>query len=494
MRSLTSSGPSKGPTLVAVLLAPLLVASLPAASLFLAANPAHAAQDDESGTVGAITLLNRKAMEAYQELNFDEAQRLLRQALHLSEARGLSQHSIRARTCVNLGMVLVGGFKDREQAIKLFHQALQISPEIRLSRAMANPQIQEVFDEAVRRLASEPAAPTTTPPLDAAVALPAEKLLVHNPVRTGLRGNALAITASLDASLGKQALILGYRPAGAAVFTEVSMQRQPNDVHLGLIPEAATAGGHVEYYIEARGANGKRTTSRGSSVDPLIVTLSAPEVTRSADVAAPAMDPAAANDDKRWVLTLMVGTGVGWTSGVGEVRQLDITPSGFAWAGLGHLAPAVGYMVTPHLLLGVQGRLQLVTGATEFRPSGSATPGVCGGDGVCSPAKGAFAALARAQWLLNAPSSAFRPFLSASVGGGLIRHVAQAGDQADCGPARNAKCFDTVAAGPFLFGTGVGFSYDLSQGLSLVVALDGLVGVPKLTAEIDANVGVSLRL
>ena len=58
------------------------------------------------------------------------------------------------------------------------------------------------------------------------------------------------------------------------------MQRQANGIHLGLIPEAATAGGHVEYYIEARGANGKRMTSRGSSVDPLVVTLSAPEVAR----------------------------------------------------------------------------------------------------------------------------------------------------------------------------------------------------------------------
>ena len=463
------------------------------APLMVAANPAHAAQNDETRMVGAITLLNRKAIDAYQELNFDDAQRLLRQALDLSEASGLSQHPIRARTCVNLGMVLVGGFKDREQAIKLFHQALQISPEIRLSRAMANPQIQEVFDEAVRRLASEPATPTSLPPPAAAVALPAEKLLAHDPVRTGVRGNALTITASPDASLDKQALILGYRPAGAAVFTEVTMQRQANGIHLGLIPEAATAGGHVEYYIEARGANGKRVTSRGSSVDPLVVTLSAPEVARSVDVAAPAT-PAASNDDKRWVLTLMAGTGIGWTSGVGEVRQLDIFPSGFAWASLGHLAPAVGYMVTPHLLLGVQGRLQLVGGATEFRPSGGAAAGVCGGDGVCSPAKGAFAALARAEWQWSAPSSAFRPFLSASVGGGLIRHVAQTGDQADCGPTQNAKCFDTVPAGPFLFGTGVGFSYSLSQSFSLVVALDGLVGVPKFTAGVDANMGISLRL
>jgi len=488
MRSLPSAGRT---TLIAAVLAPFVVATLPAAAFFLATNAAHAAQDDETRTVGAITLLNRRAIEAYQDLNFDEAQRLLRQALDLSEARGLSQHAIRARTCVNLGIVLVGGFKDREQAIKLFHQALQISPEIRLSRALANPQIQEVFDEAVRRLGSEPATPP--PPPAAVVALPAEKLLAHDPVRTGLRGSALTITASPDESLGQHALVLGYRPAGAAVFTEVTMQRQPSGIHLGLIPESATAGGHVEYYIEARGTNGKRTISRGSSVDPLVVTLAAPEVARSVDVAAPVTGPAS-DDDRRWVLTLMAGTGIGWTSGVGEVRQLDITPSGFAWASLGHLAPAVGYMVTPHLLLGVQGRLQLVSGAAEYRPSGGATTGVCGGDGVCSPAKWAFAALARAEWLFNEPSSTFRPFLSASVGGGLIRHVAQTGDQSDCGADQNAKCFDTVPGGPFLVGTGIGFRYSLSQSVSLVFALDGLIGAPKFTAEADANVGISLRL
>jgi hypothetical protein len=490
MRALSSAGRT---TTAAALLARFVIASVSAAGLFLPINVAHAAQDDETRSVGAITLLNRKAVEAYQDLNFEEAQRLLRQALDLAEAHGLSQHPIRARTYVNLGIVLVGGYKDREQAIKMFHQGLQISPEIRLSRALANPQIQAVFDEAVRRLSAEPASSTSTPPPTAAVALPAEKLLAHDPVRTALRGNALAITVAPDVSLGQRAVILGYRPAGAAVFTEVTMQRQANGVHLGLIPEAATAGGHVEYYIEARGANGKRMTSRGSSVDPLVVILSLPEAARSVDVAAPARSPASV-EDKRWVLTLMAGTGIGWTSGVGEVRQLDIFPSGFAWASLGHLAPAVGYMVTPNLFLGVQGRLQLVSGAAEFRPTGGAASGACGADGVCSPAKAALAVLAKVEWFFNAPGSSFRPFVSGAVGGGLIRHIAQAGDQSDCGPSQNAKCFDTVPGGPFLFGPGVGFNYSLSSSLSLVVALDELIGAPKFTAETDANLGLSLRL
>lgn len=489
MRALFSAGRT---TIVTAVLARFAIAT--AASLVIFTGVAHAAQDEETRAVGAITILNRKAVEAYQELNFEEAQKLLRQALDVADAHGLSQHPIRARTYINLGIVLVGGYKDREQAIKMFHQGLQISPEIHLSRALANPQIQAVFDEAVRRLGAEPATPTPAPlPPAAAVALPAEKLLAHDPVRTGVRGNALTITVAPDASLGKRTVILGYRPAGAAVFTEVTMERQPNGIHLGLIPEAATAGGQVEYYIEARGANGKRMTSRGSSVDPLVVLLSLPEVTRSVDVARPSK-PTAPAEEKRWVLTLMAGTGIGWTSGVGEVRQLEIFPSGFAWASLGHIAPAIGYMVTPNLLVGVQGRLQLITGAAEYRPSGGAASGACGSDGVCSPAKGAFAVLARAEWIFNAPGSAFRPFVSGAVGGGLIRHVAQAGDQTDCGSAQNAKCFDTVPGGPFLFGPGAGFEYSLSSSLSLVVAIDELIGLGKFTAETDVNLGLSLRL
>ena len=472
----------------------LLLGTLAALCAPAASAHAAAAQEDNDA-VGKVTLLNRKAIEAYQNLNFDEAQRLLREALALTDARGLSQHAIKARTCVTLGMVLLGGFKQREEAIRLFQQGLQISAEVRPSRALANPQIQEVFDEAVKRMASAPVVEAVAAgPVVASPELPEEKLLVHQPITSAARGRSISVETTPDASLVRDLLVLGYRPAGAAIFTEVRLQRRPGGVHVATIPASATAGGQIEYYLEARHTNGKRVASRGSSIDPIVVSLLAGPAPRAGAEPALAASAGAARDgggERRFVFALLAGTGLGWTTGVGEVRQVQVTPPGLAWASLGHLAPELGYYVTPHLLLGVQGRIQLISRAQEFRPSEGPTPGVCGGDGVCSPARAAFAGLAKASWFFLDPGRAFRPFLSASLGGGQIRHVAQAGNKTDCGAAQNAKCLDTVAGGPFLFGAGVGFSYALSQSLAAVFAVDSLGAMPDFTAQADVNLGVS---
>jgi hypothetical protein len=53
---------------------------------------------------------------------------------------------------------------------------------------------------------------------------------------------------------------------------------------------------------------------------------------------------------------------------------------------------------------------------------------------------------------------------------------------------------DTVAAGPVLFGPGVGFQYHVSDAVGLVVEIDGLLGAPHFTANADLNVGVAFQL
>jgi len=83
----------------------------------LVAAPARA-DDRDSAVVGKITLLNRKAVDAYQHLEFETAVRLLNEALELSERSGLTMHPIRARTFVTLGIVTLGGLKQRDQAVK----------------------------------------------------------------------------------------------------------------------------------------------------------------------------------------------------------------------------------------------------------------------------------------------------------------------------------------------------------------------------------------
>ena len=109
------------------------------------------AQDDSSDNTDAIakaTQLNKDALAAFQAHKTDEAKRLLKQALDLCDASGLDQHPIKARTLVHFGMVLIGGQKQRDPAIKQFKKALAIEPGIGLTKSVATPEMQSAFDEA----------------------------------------------------------------------------------------------------------------------------------------------------------------------------------------------------------------------------------------------------------------------------------------------------------------------------------------------------------
>ena len=439
------------------------------------------AEDRDSATVGKITLLNRKAVDAYQHLEFETAVKLLNEALEVSERAGLTLHPIRARTFVTLGIVTLGGFKQRDQAIKYFHKALQIQPEVRLSAGLANPEIQAAFDEAIASLGANDE-------------LSPEKALVHEPVHVGQVGRPVPITVLPDKDLGASALVLRYRAASASSFTDLALQKGPAGAFEAAIPASATTGQQVVYFIEARRADGSVIVRRGSAADPIVVALV--EVAKPAVATANPTPPAKASP--RFYFALLGGTGVGTVSGTGEETGNSVTSSGIGWTRAGQLAPEIAYFVTPQLRLGVQARLQLVTGATPFHLLQYNDPNECGSDHICSSFTGAFAGLAKVAWSFFEPESAFQLYASLSAGYGTIRHVAKVSSPQTCGgTATNnyaGTCMDTVAAGPVLFGPGVGFQYRVSDGVGLVVEIDGLVGVPNFTANADLNVGVAFQL
>ena len=74
------------------------------------------------------------------------------------------------------------------------------------------------------------------------------------------------------------------------------------------------------------------------------------------------------------------------------------SPPGFAPSKLLHFSPEIGYFLSPELLLSVQLRFQLISGANEYPLDGTRTE--CG-DGVCSPGTYAFAGLARISYLFG---------------------------------------------------------------------------------------------
>ena len=434
------------------------------------------AEDRDSATVGKITLLNRKAVDAYQHLEFETAVKLLNEALEVSERAGLVLHPVRARTYMTLGIVTLGGFKQRDQAIKYFHKALQIQPEVRLSAGLANPEIQAAFDEAIASLGANDE-------------LSPDKALVHEPVHVGQVGRAVPITVLPDKDLGASALVLRYRAATASAFTDLPLQKGPTGAFEAAIPASATTGQQVVYFIEARRADGSVIVRRGTAADPMVVALV--EEAKPAAVTVHPTQPAKASP--RFYFALLGGTGVGTASGTGEETQNSVASSGIAWTRTGQLAPEIGYFVTPRLRLGVQARLQLVSGATPYHVP-NPLHGECGSDNICSSSTGAFAGLLKATWLLVEPESAFQPYVSLAAGAGNIRHVVKVSSPPTCGSSGTEACMDTVAAGLGLFGPGVGFQYRVSDGVGLVVEIDGLVGAPHFTVNADLNVGVAFQL
>jgi hypothetical protein len=435
---------------------------------------------DEAAAVGKITLLNRKALEAYQHLEFESAVQILNEALDQSERAGLTQHPIRARTFVTLGIVTLGGFKQREQAVKHFRKALRIQPEVRLSPGLANPEIQAAFDEAIAGLGT-----------DSGDDLPPEKALVHEPVRFGQSGKPLPITVVPDKDLEAGGVVLRYRAPPASAFTDLPMKKGATGAFEAAIPTSATDGEQVVYFIEARRSNGSVLVGRGSAADPIVVALARPAATVVA--APPAGTGVRDESGKRLFFAIVGGTGLGWASGSGEVTRNAVASSGVDWTRSGQVMPEIGYFVTPRLMLGVQARLQMVTGATPYHVP-NPQPGECGDDHVCDPYTSAFAGLLKATWFLVDPRSAFQPYLSLSAGGGTIRNVSSVSSPPTCGAMGTQACVDTVAGGPALFGPGFGFRYAASDAVGIIVGIGGLIGVPKFTASADLNVGVAFQL
>jgi hypothetical protein len=110
---------------------------------------ASAAPAGDPAAVAKVTNLNKKALEAYNQQDYDTARDLLKQALEICTSAGLDQHPITARTHVHFGAVAIVGFKQREVGLKQFRKALEIEPDIKLTKSLVTPELQDAFEEAV---------------------------------------------------------------------------------------------------------------------------------------------------------------------------------------------------------------------------------------------------------------------------------------------------------------------------------------------------------
>ena len=118
-------------------------------ALLTVAVPGIAAAADDAAAVKKVTNLNMKALDAYNKQDYETARALLKEALELCASAGLDKHAIRARTHIHFGVVAIVGFKQREVGLKQFRKALEVQPDIKLTKQLATPELQDAFEEAV---------------------------------------------------------------------------------------------------------------------------------------------------------------------------------------------------------------------------------------------------------------------------------------------------------------------------------------------------------
>jgi hypothetical protein len=474
-----------------------------------AASPRRIAEAQEPAA--RVTQLNREALAAVDKREFEKAREILKKALELCGASGLDRHPVAARTHVHMGVVIIEGFKNRELGEKQFAQALAIEPGIAMTPALVTPEITEAFDEAKEQSKNAGAASAasggdeTAPPGTAAresAARPSSSGgFTYHTVSEVKQGNAIRVTVNVDETLKFRKVVLAYRPQGTSEFLGREMDPIGPGAYSAEIPEHATTGSSVAYYIEAQDDDGQPVANRGTESRPLVIQLAgearSSERAHASAVTKRSEDERSDDDDSttireegesqddnsaRWFAGVLVGSGVGYATGTGETNASLPVSGSFASTSLGHISPEVGYWVAPDLLISAQGRIQLVTGPTEL---------VDASGRIYPPADVALALFLKASLFFG--SESLRPFISGGLGGGQIRHVVTFGAYHDCGATRTQTCVDSVVAGPALAQVGAGFLYKLTSTFGIEASSNVQIAEPKFTFNVDLNAGVAFN-
>jgi hypothetical protein len=272
-----------------------------------------AAQDQAA--IDRLVQMNKKALEDYDTLEWDSAKKTLLDALMAGKKSGLENHPVMARTYVHLGAVYITGFKNREKAIASFARALEIDPNIQLSKGIQTNEVNSLFAEAQRNAgkggsASSSGSGGDTPPparkrrgpvmeSDADSGAAAESRPARKPKRSSdddddesepdlpVRISALDCPEPDEAILEKpvvlrcavsprlpvSSVVLHYRAPGKDEYEDVEMKKTPKGWYQGKIPKKAVVGKSLQYYYDGRNDSGRPVVANGDMNAPNILLI-----------------------------------------------------------------------------------------------------------------------------------------------------------------------------------------------------------------------------
>jgi hypothetical protein len=100
--------------------------------------------------VETLAGLNQKALAAYERRAYGHAMHLLAEGVRLCERPTPAAREHCARTHVNVGVVLAGGYKQRALATRHFRIARALRPLAAPAPRLATPEISAAFRQAER--------------------------------------------------------------------------------------------------------------------------------------------------------------------------------------------------------------------------------------------------------------------------------------------------------------------------------------------------------
>ena len=95
-----------------------------------------------------IAVKIKEAMENFDLLEYEEARKLLNQALSIAKKAHLDKETVTAQIHVRLGIVYFAGLQDPEAARVAFLSAVEIDPKVQIEAAYKTGDMQKMLDEA----------------------------------------------------------------------------------------------------------------------------------------------------------------------------------------------------------------------------------------------------------------------------------------------------------------------------------------------------------
>jgi hypothetical protein len=238
-----------------------------------------------------VAALNIKAMEKYDDYDFEGAKQTLEDALALSKRVGCSSNLVTAKTYLYLGVVEVGGLKDYQAGKKAWFKAFALFPEIKVPRRIATPRLMRYFKASraafkaaggVSAVARPGGRPSPGRPGTRARPAPRPKGppqgLEHTPLSEAEQTKDLEISCRVADAFDAGRVVVFYKPAYAATYRKQAATKKGKWTWTAVVPGKEVRGKQMRYYIVVWNKAGKPVSASGNAASPHLITLKEPQV------------------------------------------------------------------------------------------------------------------------------------------------------------------------------------------------------------------------